>query len=188
VCGGVGQRAAPCSSSVGPFCHPWVLLSAPSTVLVAYRRHDRRCSENGIGGVKCGKEDGCEGINDLDYRAPGEEFLRPMADFFRAIPFWRMAPNFTACVADDPAIIQAALATPERDWVLAYLCAAESGQAVSGATVRLRLTGGRYRITFRKPADGSILGEQVHQDGRGAAATVPLPDFTDGLVVLAEKI
>ena len=132
--------------------------------------------------------DGCEGINDLKHRAPGEEFLKPMADFFRSIPFWRMDPNFTACVAADPALVQAALATPDRGHVAAYFCTAESGRTAPRSAVRLRLPGGKYRIVFLRPADGAVIQTREHA-GRGLGDPEPLelPPFTDDLAVLIER-
>jgi hypothetical protein len=132
--------------------------------------------------------DGCEGINDLEYRAPGEEFLKPMADFFRAVPFWRMNPNFTVCVAEDPSLVQATLSTPGRDFVLAYFCTRESGCSVSGAKARLRLPNGRYRVRFHNPADGSVLESKEHTaGGLRTAEENAVPSFTDDVVVTLER-
>jgi hypothetical protein len=132
--------------------------------------------------------DGCEGINDPDYRAPGEEFLPALAEAFRAAPFWRMDPNFTACVVDDPELVQAALATPERDCVLAYVCARETGREVSETTCRVRLPNGRYRITLLRPADGSVIETREHaSEGLGREAAIRLPGFTDDLAIRIER-
>jgi hypothetical protein len=133
--------------------------------------------------------DGCEGINDLDYRAPGEEFLRPMADFFRSIPFWRLDPNFTACVADDPTLIQATLASPDRAQTLSYFCAPSSGQSVTAATARLMLPNGQYRIRFIRPRDGAEIDSRQHTArGPGQHDRLQLPDFSDDLVVWIERL
>lgn len=133
--------------------------------------------------------DGCEGINDLKYRAPGEEFLKPLADFFRALPFWQMNPNFTACVAEDKNLVQASLATPDRAVVLTYLCTSETGKVVSGQTVRLRLPNGQYRVRFIRPADGqSIAARDVSARGLGNVDAIPLPEFQDDLAILIERV
>lgn len=132
--------------------------------------------------------DGCEGINDLAYRAPGEEFLRPMADFFRSLPFSRMNPNFTACVADDPGIVQAALATADRSHVLAYFAAPGSGQVIGGGQAHLRLPSGTYQVTFVRPADGSVIEtREFTAKGLGDRAALELPQFTDDLAVLVQR-
>jgi predicted amidohydrolase len=132
--------------------------------------------------------DGCEGINDLGYRAPGEEYLRPMTDLFRALPFWRMNPNETAAVVNDPTLVQATLVTAERDCLLAYCCTRDSGRAVSGAHVALRLADGTYRLTILKPADGSTLETRTHTSkGLGQDASIALPPFTDDLALRVER-
>lgn len=129
--------------------------------------------------------DGCEGINDLEYRAPGEEFLKPLAEFFRSVPFWRMDPNFTACLADEPSLVQAALATPDRSHVLAYFCTRDSGATVRQGSIRLGLPNGQYEVACHRPADGEVL-ETRHYTARGEGerGMLEMPAFTDDLVVL----
>jgi len=132
--------------------------------------------------------DGCEGINDRTYRAPGEEFLRPMAQTFRALPFWRMNPNQTAAVVNEATLVQATLATAERDGVLVYCCTRETGQAVSGASATLHLPDGTYRLSFLKPADGSTFETRTHvSKGLGQDVRLALPPFTDDLAVRIER-
>jgi hypothetical protein len=132
--------------------------------------------------------DGCEGINDAAYRAPGEEFLRPMADLFRGLPFWRMDPNFTACHALDPSLVQATLATPDRDCVLAYVCTPNTGDAVEDAAINLRLPSGRFSVEFVRPADGRAIETRAHQSaGLGQTTAVPLPRFVDDMAVLIRR-
>ena len=133
--------------------------------------------------------DGCEGINDLEYRAPGEEYLKPLADFFRSVPFWRMDPNFTACVANDPNLVQATMATSDRSHVLAYFCAKETGQVVSAGKVRLGLPGGTYEIRFLRPADGAMIAARKHvAGGQGNRDEIELPEFKDDLAVTLERV
>ncbi|HOX02105.1 MAG TPA: carbon-nitrogen hydrolase family protein [Verrucomicrobiota bacterium] len=133
--------------------------------------------------------DGCEGIDDPDYRAPGEEFLRPMAEAFRALPFWRMNPNETAAVVSNPALVQAALATAERDCALVYCCARETGQAVSSSSLALRLPDGIYRLTMLKPADGSTIETRSYgSKGLGQEGRIDLPPFVDDLAVRIDRI
>ncbi len=132
--------------------------------------------------------DGCEGINDRAYRAPGEAYLRPMAQTFRALPFWRMNPNHTAAVVNDPALVQATLATADRDCLFVYCCTRESGQSQVGAGLTLRLPDGTYRLTLLKPADGAVLETRDWvSKGLGQEGKLVLPSFTDDLAVRIER-
>lgn len=132
--------------------------------------------------------DGCEGINERAYRAPGEEFLRPMVATFHALPFWRMNPNQTAAVVNDPALVQAVLATPERDCLFVYCCTRETGRSVSRTEMTLRLPDGIYRISVLKPADGATVETRDWASkGLGQNGTFALPPFTDDLAVRIER-
>jgi hypothetical protein len=132
--------------------------------------------------------DGCEGINGGSYRAPGEEFLRPMVETFRRLPFWRMNPNQTVAVVSDPTLVQAALATDERDWVLIYCCTRDTGGAVSGPNMSVRLPNGAYRLSVLKPADGTVLENRDWiSKGLGQESKLALPSFTDDLAVRIER-
>jgi hypothetical protein len=112
-----------------------------------------------------------------------------MANWFRAIPFWRMDPNFTACVADDPALVQAALATPDRRHVLAYFCAPQTGQAISGKKASLALPEGRYVIRFLRPADGKMMETRNYvATGVGRRQFVALPDFVDDFAMVVQRV
>lgn len=132
--------------------------------------------------------DGCEGINDRAYRAPGEDFLRPMGETFRALPFWRMNPHPTVAVVHDPSLVQATLATAEADSVLVYCCTRETGQSRPEAGLTLRLPDGTYRLTVLNPADGAVLESRdwVSQ-GVGQEGRLALPSFTDDLAVRMER-
>ncbi|MCU0916519.1 MAG: DUF4038 domain-containing protein [Planctomycetes bacterium] len=145
--------------------------------------------------------DGCEGIDDVSYRGPGAEFLKPMAEFFRALPFWELNPNYTALTpgqvvptrgaaleASELDLVWATLAHPDRSVVAMYLGTRVTGQAVKGGTAQLRLPKGDYRITFQRPADLETLGTlDLSASGLGAVATIALPDFTDDLVVTVKR-
>lgn len=141
--------------------------------------------------------DGCEGIDEAGYTAPGQEFLKPMADFFRALPFWQLSPNYTALTIDQPAvslagqpdIVSATLARRDRSVVVMYLCTRTSGQVVRTASAQVRLPTGTYRISFQRPCDLGVIRTQDHQSG-GLNQTdrIPLPGFTDDLVVTVSKI
>jgi 5-aminopentanamidase len=132
--------------------------------------------------------DGCEGINDRTYHAPGEDFLHPLGETFRALPFWRMNPNQTVAVVSDPVLVQTTLATAERDCVLVYCCTRETGQFKAGAGLTLRLPDGAYRLSLLKPADGTLLETRDWvSKGLGQEAKLALPSFTDDLAVRIER-
>jgi hypothetical protein len=64
--------------------------------------------------------DGCEGIDDAAYHAPGEEFVRPFVDWWSSQQYWRVDPAFSVAqlAASDPRrddLIPVALSTPQRD-------------------------------------------------------------------------
>jgi hypothetical protein len=130
--------------------------------------------------------DGCEGIDDVSYRAPGSEFLRPMAEFFQALPFWELNPNHTALTTGDADLVWAALAHPDRSAAVMYLCTRPTGGRVTGASIQARLPNGNYRLTFQSPADLAVLGAfDFSSTGLGQVRSIPLPDFTDDLIITA---
>ncbi|MCC7144876.1 MAG: DUF4038 domain-containing protein [Phycisphaeraceae bacterium] len=132
--------------------------------------------------------DGCEGIDDPNYRGPGHEFVEPMARFFRGMPFWKMEPDFTALIGNDLRLIQASLAEPNRAQAMVYLCTGKTGQTVETASLRLRLPDGRYELLFINPADLAELGRTTHESkGLHYVASLSLPDFTDDLVVYVRR-
>lgn len=133
--------------------------------------------------------DGCEGIDELDYRAPGAEFLKPMAEYFAALPFWELDPNYTALTIDRPDLVWTALARPDRSLAILYVCTRATGQAVTGASVRVRLPDGNYRVTFQSPTDLVVLGTHDYPSGGlGHVETIGVPDFTDDLIITAQKV
>ena len=133
--------------------------------------------------------DGCEGIDDVNYRAPGAEFLRPMADYFKALPFWELNPNHTAMTIDRPDLTWATLAHPDRSVVAMYACVRTTGQTVAGASAQVRLPDGNYRITFQNPADLTVLGTYDHPSGGlGKVDRIPLPQFKDDLIVTVQRV
>lgn len=126
--------------------------------------------------------DGCEGIDDVDYKAPGQEFSRPMADFFRALPFWELSPNYTALTTDRPGLAWATLAKPDRSIVVMYLCTRTTGQVTKAVSAQVRLPAGDYRITLQRPSDTAVVKTLDYRSGR-----LVLPDFTDDLVITIRK-
>lgn len=128
--------------------------------------------------------EGCEGIDDAAYRGPGQEFLRPMAAFFRALPFWRLDPNFTVVTPGDPRLVDATLADANRSLALTYLCTPESGASAGPTTARLRLPKGEYEVACLEPATTKgVTTRQVNCEGAHAPAEVTLPPFTDDLLL-----
>jgi hypothetical protein len=136
--------------------------------------------------------DGCEGIDtfmEQDYHAPGEEFLRPMADFFRLQPFWRLSPNYTAFSIQNQHLTHTALATPDRSLIIAYLAALLSGTRLTGCEAGLRLPDGLYRVICYQPADLSVLSDQViSAPGLRQSETLALPEFCDDLLVEVRRV
>jgi hypothetical protein len=132
--------------------------------------------------------EGCEGIDDAEYRGPGQEFLQPMAKFFQAVPFWTLAPNSTALVVTPSSLVSTALADPERSVSLAYACTERSGEAVAGAMAVFRLPPGVYAARFVRPADGQVVGtETLRAEGIHRPRTLALPEFTDDLAVVVTR-
>jgi hypothetical protein len=133
--------------------------------------------------------DGCEGIDQTDYVAPGQEFLMPMADFFCDLPFWQMSPNYTALNIEQPDIVWATLAKPDRSVVVMYLCTRVTGQIVRAASAKARLPVGNYLIKFQRPMDlGIIRTYEHHAGGLNQPEPIVLPGFTDDLIVTVRRM
>ena len=139
--------------------------------------------------------DGCEGIDDAHYTAPGEQFVRPVSRWWSAQQFWRVDPVFTVVQLPqgDPRqddLIPVALASPDRDLVLAYFFTRSGASEVTGAQIQLRLLDGTYRIEFFRPADGAPVGEPVVHDAPGLRrqAPVSLPPFVDDLAMRITRL
>ncbi|RME67056.1 MAG: DUF4038 domain-containing protein [Verrucomicrobia bacterium] len=138
--------------------------------------------------------DGCEGIADPEYVAPGEPFVRPFADWWRSQPFADVAPAHSVLQVDgEPAlrdeVIPVVLATPTRDVVLAYLFTRSGGRAIADAQARLRLPAGEYRITWFDPAIGQARGAatRVAAAGLHRSILIDLPGFTDDLALRIDQ-
>jgi hypothetical protein len=133
--------------------------------------------------------DGCEGIDERDYVAPGQEFMKPLADFFRALPFWQMNPNHTALRTGEPNVVWATLARPSRSISVTYLCTRTSGRTVKKASAQIRLPAGSYRLTFQRPADLAVIKTQEYRSrGLHLSERIGLPAFTDDLVVTVVRV
>lgn len=128
--------------------------------------------------------DGCEGIDSVDYQAPGAQYLQPMADYFRSVPFWQLSPNYTVLVPRDNNLVAPVLAGASRQFVTAYLCTKQTGTVVRGEKADLRLPDGRYLIEYLNPANlHSLKEDQLVSTGLRSTMEITLPDFTDDLVI-----
>lgn len=133
--------------------------------------------------------EGCEGIDEPGYNGPGQEFLKPAITFFRALPFWKMNPNFTVCNIHSDQMFAVTLAESSRQTNVTYLCTRKTGEQVSGQTAKIRLPDGVYRVSFIRPGTLEIIKTiDFQSSGLGHLYDLPLPDFTDDLVVKMEKI
>jgi len=139
--------------------------------------------------------DGCEGIDDRKYKAPGEEFVKPMADFFRSLPFWTLAPNETSFRVLNPAgsagdashVIYTALADSDRSLIVAYLCVRKSGGRAEGVRATVGLSVGRYRVTFLRPQDLKVVESRTINRAHPGREELVLPAFVDDLAVKIER-
>lgn len=121
--------------------------------------------------------EGCEGIDDANYRGPGQEFLKPMADFFRELPFWKLSPT----AVEAPGLVATALTDSKDLWVV-YVCTEESGRSKNDATLRIALPTGAFEAEFRRPSDGATVAKQPVN-----ATELSLPTFEDDLVVVIRR-
>ncbi len=135
--------------------------------------------------------EGCEGINDTTYYGPGWEYLKPMADLYRTVPFWKLEPSFTSCYVKDPSLIDACLSIPDRSITFMYCCSRETGDFIVGEVMNLRLKDGTYQVLFLDPAnmipipgsDTVFTSESLRNE-----YILPLPDFRDDLLVQVLQI
>ena len=72
--------------------------------------------------------------------------------------------------------------------MLLYCCTRDTGGAVSGTNMSLRLPNGAYRLSVLKPADGAVLENRDWiSKGLGQEGKLALPSFTDDLAVRIER-
>jgi len=133
--------------------------------------------------------DGCEGIDDTDYTTPGQEYLKPMADYFRSLPFWKLAPNFTVLTLDHSYLVSAVLADANRNLVSGYVCSPKSGENIQSVNAQVRLPDGEYQISFISPVHLKTLRTQkIQSKSLRRQQTIKLPAFTDDLIFKIDKI
>lgn len=133
--------------------------------------------------------EGCEGIDDPNYFGPGQEYMKPVTDFFRSLPFWRMNPNFTVLQLNSPDFFPVVLAEPTGKTGIVYLCTHDTGKQIPESTAQLRLTNGVYKISFIAPATlETIRTTEFKSNGLHRLNDLTFPGFTDDLVIKIEKI
>ena len=114
-----------------------------------------------------------------------------MAAYWQGLEWWRLSPTFTLVQRRGAAPLAYALQapTPGRDLAVIYLCAEETGRAVSAGELGLLLLEGRYRVRLYHPATGAYeeAGEVAGQ-GLGRVTPLGTPAFTDDLVVRLDLI
>lgn len=130
---------------------------------------------------------GCEGIDDPNYHAPGEEFMPAFATFFSALPFWEMAPNEIAVQVLSSGVIPSVLAKPDSSEVVAYFCTRETGRQIDAARIAVHLREGHFRLDFIDPATGHVASSQFHES-RGGTVVMALPGFRDDLALHIVKL
>lgn len=128
--------------------------------------------------------EGCEGINDLTYSGPAQEYLANMASFFRSLPFWKMNPNFTALQTDNPELIHSTLVSYDSDVGITYLCSNETGKRFSGEKANCRLPHGDYDILFIDPVSLKVIDSiSLSSPGLRQQTSIEIPAFTDDIVI-----
>ncbi len=131
--------------------------------------------------------EGCEGIDDANYNGPGHEFMKPVTSFFRSVPFWKMAPNFTVFNSNSKEYLSVNLAEPSREINIVYLCTEETGKHVSSENSKIRLPDGEYTVTFIDPANLQIVKTtELKSTSLGRQIELTVPPFTDDLAIKIE--
>jgi hypothetical protein len=133
--------------------------------------------------------DGCEGINDTTYVSAGQEFLKPMSDFFQSFPFWTLNPNYTICQLATDTLIHNTMCDDRREQGISYVCAKTTGQTITGAKTFFRLPSAAYQIEFFHPASNEKISEQtVVSTNLRNQYPIEIPTFTDDIVLKLTKI
>jgi len=133
--------------------------------------------------------DGCEGINDTTYVSPGQEFLKPLSDFFQSIPFWKLQPNYSVCQLSTDSLIINTMTDAQRSIGISYICTATKSKEIKGLETKFRLPNGTFRVEFINPATNQKIGEQIIKSiNLRYQYPILLPDFTDDIVLKFTKI
>ncbi len=133
--------------------------------------------------------EGCEGINDPGYRGPGHEFIRPLTNFYRSLPFWELNPNFTVLQPLVCSLIASVMTDPQRELTVAYLCTAETGQESGNVSASLRLPRGNYELQCMDPASLNVITSfSITSNSLGTPQKIELPAFIDDMTVVIRKM
>lgn len=133
--------------------------------------------------------EGCEGIDDLDYRGPGSEYLSPLRDVVATIEFWRLEPCHTLISGVPPGLVVSAAATIARDLSLIYICTEETGRRVDEQNIDLRLPDGTYSARVVTPSSGETGSvERLCSAGLSFPTRLQIPAFTDDIVFVIEVV
>lgn len=130
--------------------------------------------------------DGCEGIDEADYEAPGAEFLKPMADFFRSLSFWKLEPATDLISMKNRKIIYTVLADADQQNICAYFCTGKTGCNVDKSQIEINLPIGDYQLFFIHPSDLKEI--ESRQLSLNSSQTLTLPQFQDDLVLKIQKL
>lgn len=131
--------------------------------------------------------DGCEGINEAHYAAPGAEYVPMYLRFWSAQEFWRLSPDNTTAVPNGENIIWTALSTKYYRNIILYLCMERSGAQVVTSSIEFRLPAGLYAIQFIQPQDLQMIGKEMIKSDGSSITTLALPKWTDDLLVIARN-
>ena len=128
--------------------------------------------------------DGCEGIDDREYKAPGSEFLLNMRRFFESIPFWTLVPDSTVVQNRNPHLLCSTMSDPQRKHTVSYICTLLTGEKCLSGSLQLRLPNGHYCITFLSPITLETL-DKTYMTSRslGSVTNIKIPDFVDDLLL-----
>ena len=128
--------------------------------------------------------DGCEGIDDMEYKAPGSEFLSNMRQFFESIPFWTLAPDYTVVQNLSPNLLFSTMSDPQRNHTISYICTLLTGGKSMSEKFQLRLPDGHYCISFISPISlETIKKTYITSKSLGLITNIDIPDFVDDILI-----
>ncbi len=133
--------------------------------------------------------DGCEGINDTTYVSPGQEFLKPLSDFFQSIPFWTLHPNYSVCQPSADSLIVNTMCDSGRNNGITYICTRTTNAEIKALQAKFRFPNGTFRVEFINPATNQKISEQtvISSNLRNQYAII-LPDFKDDILLKFTKV
>ena len=128
--------------------------------------------------------DGCEGIDDMEYKAPGSEFLLSMRQFFESIPFWTLIPDYTVVRNHNPNLLFSTMSDSQRKHTISYICTLLTGEKNFSETLQLRLPAGQYCVTFISPISlETIKKTYITSKSLGLDININIPDFMDDILM-----